>query len=196
MNVQRLINETEDYIEQHLSEKITLEKLARHLNISKYYYHHLFSQNSDETLTKFITRIKMERSAIYMIVCRDISITQIAYHYGYSDSSSFSKAFKRHYQDKSSRISKSKKRQAMKCSLAIMRIGGMSMEHPTIEIKEIEVKVIYVRFKGSYLEFRKNAMKMFKTLEKYAQKHNLLVDQLTKVMTLYHDNPFITDQTT
>jgi AraC family of transcriptional regulator, multidrug resistance transcriptional activator len=97
MNVQRLINETEDYIEQHLSEKITLEKLACHLNISKYYYHHLFSQNSDETLTKFITRIKMERSAIYMIVCRDMSITQIAYHYGYSDSSSFSKAFKRHY---------------------------------------------------------------------------------------------------
>jgi AraC family transcriptional regulator len=75
-----------------------------------------------------------------------------------------------------------------------MRIGGMIMEHPTIEIKEIEVKVIYVRFKGSYLEFRKNAMKMFKTLEKYAKKHNLLVDQLTKVMTLYHDNPFITDQ--
>jgi AraC family transcriptional regulator len=68
------------------------------------------------------------------------------------------------------------------------------MEIPTFEVKDIEFKVIYVRFKGSYLEFRKNAMKMFKKLEKYAIKHNLLVDQLTKVMTLYHDNPFITDQ--
>lgn len=68
------------------------------------------------------------------------------------------------------------------------------MEIPTIEVKDIEFKVIYVRFKGSYLEFRRNAMKMFKKLEKYAIKHNLLVDQLTKVMTLYHDNPFITDQ--
>ena len=97
MNTQKLINMTEDYIEQHLSEKITLEKLASHLNISKYYYHHLFSQNSDETLIKFITRIKMERSAIYMIVRSDISITQIAYQYGYSNSSSFSKAFKRHF---------------------------------------------------------------------------------------------------
>ena len=97
MNVHRLINVTEDYIEQHLSEKITLEKLASHLNISKYYYHHLFSQNSNETLTKFITRIKMERSAIFMIVCKNISITQIAYQYGYSDSSSYSKAFKRHF---------------------------------------------------------------------------------------------------
>ena len=75
-----------------------------------------------------------------------------------------------------------------------MRLGGISMEIPTIEVKDIEFKVIYVRFKGSYLEFRRNAMKMFKKLEKYAIKHNLLVDQLTKVMTLYHDNPFITDQ--
>lgn len=97
MNTQKLINMTEDYIEQHLSEKVTLEMLANHLHISKYYYHHLFAQNSDESLYKFITRIKMERSAIYMIVCQDISITQIAYQYGYSDSSSFSKAFKRHF---------------------------------------------------------------------------------------------------
>jgi AraC family transcriptional regulator len=68
------------------------------------------------------------------------------------------------------------------------------MENPAIDIEEIEIKVIYVRFRGSYLEFRKNAMKMFKRLEKYALKNNLLVDETAKVMTLYHDNPFITDQ--
>jgi len=68
------------------------------------------------------------------------------------------------------------------------------MENPNIETKEVELKVIYVRFKGSYLEFRKNAMKMFKKLEKYALKNNLIIDQFTKVMTCYHDNPFITDQ--
>jgi AraC-like DNA-binding protein len=97
MNLEKLINETEDYIENHLSEKITLEKLASYFNISKYYYHHLFSQNSKETLSKFINRIKMERSAIFMMVCQDVSITQISYQYGYSNPSSFSKAFKKHY---------------------------------------------------------------------------------------------------
>ena len=75
-----------------------------------------------------------------------------------------------------------------------MGLGGIIMDIPTIEIKEIKTKVIYIRFKGSYLEFRRNAMKMFKKLEKYALKHNLIVDHETKVMTLYHDNPFITDQ--
>jgi AraC-like DNA-binding protein len=39
----------------------------------------------------------MERSAIYMMVCQDVSITQISYQYGYSNPSSFSKAFKKHY---------------------------------------------------------------------------------------------------
>ncbi len=82
----------------------------------------------------------------------------------------------------------------MKQGLTIMKSGGIMMENPTIEIKEIEFKVIYVRFKGSYLEFRRNAMKMFKKLEKYALVNNLIVDHETKVMTLYHDNPFITDE--
>jgi hypothetical protein len=129
-----------------------------------------------------------------MIVSRDISITQIAYQYGYSNSSSFSKAFKRHFNMSPQEYRKARKDKQRNDSLTIMWLGGISMEIPTIEIKEIEFKVIYVRFKGSYLEFRKNAMKMFKKLEKYAIKHNLLVDQFTKVMTLYHDNPFITDQ--
>ncbi len=97
MNLSRLINETEDYIENHLSEKITLEILANHFNISKYYYHHLFSNESKETIAQFIDRIKMERSAIYMTICKEVNLTQIALQYGYSDLSSFSKSFKRHF---------------------------------------------------------------------------------------------------
>ena len=97
MNYKRLINKSEDFIEDNLSEKITLDMIANHLNISKYYYHHIFSQNSKETLKGFITRIKMERSAIYLVVNESISITEIAFKYGYSSSSSFNKVFKKHF---------------------------------------------------------------------------------------------------
>jgi AraC family of transcriptional regulator, multidrug resistance transcriptional activator len=97
INYLKLINETEDYIEVNLSEKITLDKLAKHLNISKYYYHHIYSKNSSETLKQFITRIKMERSAVYLVVNKDISITEVALNYGYSDASSYNKAFKKYY---------------------------------------------------------------------------------------------------
>lgn len=92
-----LLNKAEDYIETHLSEKIVLEDIAKELNISKYHFHRIFSKYSNETLNEFITRIKMERSAMYLAVNPTISITQIALNYGYSESSSYNRAFKKHF---------------------------------------------------------------------------------------------------
>jgi len=97
ISYKRIINKTEDYIEEHLSECITIEALSRHLNISKYYYHRIFTNNNNETIKEFITRIKMERSAIYLVVNQSISITDIALQYGYSDSSAYNKAFKKFF---------------------------------------------------------------------------------------------------
>jgi len=97
INYQKLINKTEDYIEDNLTEKITLDMLAKNLNISKYYYHHIFSKNNNETIKELITRVKMERSAVYLVVNKSIPITDIALKYGYSDLSSYNKAFKKFF---------------------------------------------------------------------------------------------------
>lgn len=94
---ERLINKIEDYIEKNIDEKINLDMIAKYLNISKYYLHHIFSKNSRETIKEFITRIKMERSAIYLVVNNSISITEIAQKYGYNDSSSYNKTFKKFF---------------------------------------------------------------------------------------------------
>ena len=68
------------------------------------------------------------------------------------------------------------------------------MNKPTVSMEHIgEMKLIYVRFRGTYLEFRKQSRKMFKTLFSFAEQHNLIVKDVTKVLTIYHDNPFITD---
>lgn len=92
-----LINKAEDYIENHLSEKIVLEDIAQELGISKYHFHRIFSTGSSETLNQFITRIKMERSAIFLVVNPKISITEIAFRYGYNDSSAYNRAFRKHF---------------------------------------------------------------------------------------------------
>ena len=60
-----------------------------------------------------------------------------------------------------------------------------------ITIKEIEMKIIYIRFRGSYVAFRKNSLKMFNQLFSFASKNNLITPE-TKVLTMYNDNPFIT----
>jgi AraC-like DNA-binding protein len=93
----RLINKTEDYIEQNLKKPISLADLAKNANLSDYHFHRIFKKHSSETVNKFITRFKLERIAIFLFVNSTISITDIAMDYGYNDASAFSKTFKRHF---------------------------------------------------------------------------------------------------
>lgn len=97
MNYQVLINKAEDYIESNLGKRIKLEDIANAVGLSQYHFHRIFHTRSKETITQFITRIKMERSGIYLVVNKEISITEIAYRYGYCDASSYNKAFRKHY---------------------------------------------------------------------------------------------------
>ncbi len=96
MNCIQLLNKTEDFVEAHLHGKLTLEDLANHLHISKFHFHRRFRQCSSETLRQFISRIKMERSAIRLLASSD-TITHIAHTFGFGDSSAYTRAFKRHY---------------------------------------------------------------------------------------------------
>jgi AraC-like DNA-binding protein len=93
----RLINKAEDYIERNLKESICLADLAKNANLSDYHFHRMFKKYSSETVNEFVTRFKLERAAILLYVHPTISITDIAMDYGYSDSSTFSRTFKRHF---------------------------------------------------------------------------------------------------
>lgn len=93
----RIINKSEDYIENNLCEKITLDNLANYINMSKYHYHKIFKKYSKETINQFVTRVKLERSAIFLKTNLEISITEIAVSYGYCDTSSYCKAFKKFF---------------------------------------------------------------------------------------------------
>lgn len=93
----RLVHKTEDYIEQHLSDSIALCDLANNVHLSEFHFHRIFKEYSSETVKEFVTRIKLERAAIFLCVTSSLSLTEIALNYGYNDGSSFSRAFKKHF---------------------------------------------------------------------------------------------------
>lgn len=69
------------------------------------------------------------------------------------------------------------------------------MKEPTISIHDLQsMRVIYIRFRGTYVGFRRNSRKLFNQIFDFARKNNLVIPDVTKVLTIYHDNPFITDQ--
>ena len=93
----RLINKVEDYIELHKNEKIVLKDIVDYIGMSAYHFHRIFKMCTSETLNEYILRFKLERSSVYLKINIKISITELAYAYGFSESSAYTRAFKKHF---------------------------------------------------------------------------------------------------
>jgi AraC-like DNA-binding protein len=91
-NTNLIIQETSNYIKSHINEKITLDKLSSNICLSKYYFAHIFKQETGITPMKYLseTRINLART---MLKTTERSISDISMDLGYSSSSSFINAF-------------------------------------------------------------------------------------------------------
>ncbi|HEX4839159.1 MAG TPA: helix-turn-helix domain-containing protein [Rhabdochlamydiaceae bacterium] len=81
------------YIESHLDEELSLEKMAKIAIISPFYFHRLFRAYMGETLAEYIKRIRLQHAA-ERLQYFDIAITDIALDLGYGTPSAFTKVFK------------------------------------------------------------------------------------------------------
>ena len=88
------INRVIDYINQHLSEDLTLEGLSQVASFSPYHFHRLFHTLVGETLNAYITRLRLEKAAHKLRRNLNLSVTEIALECGFSSSSAFTRAFK------------------------------------------------------------------------------------------------------
>jgi AraC family transcriptional regulator len=88
------INKVLDHINENLTDDFTLEDLASIANFSPYHFHRIFAGIMQETISQFITRIRLERAAARLIDNPRESITEVAFNFGFSSSSTFARAFK------------------------------------------------------------------------------------------------------
>lgn len=80
------------YIESHLDEELSLEKMAKIACISPFYFHRLFHAYMDETLSEHVKRLRLVR-AQERLQYSDAPITEIAFDLGYETPSGFTKVF-------------------------------------------------------------------------------------------------------
>lgn len=83
------------YIEEHLDEDLSLEKLADEFYVSKYHIAHVFKDNTGISIHQYITKKRLE-------LCREaiqgkMNIKEAYQLFGFGDYSSFYRAFKKEY---------------------------------------------------------------------------------------------------
>lgn len=107
MNYPQIIESSLVYIEETLNEKLTIESLAKHFHLSKYYFHRLFSAVMGISFQQYLTERKLNRS-LQLIQETELSLTDISYQLQFANPASFSRSFKKHYGFPPSQVRKSK----------------------------------------------------------------------------------------
>ncbi|GAE26828.1 transcriptional regulator [Halalkalibacter wakoensis JCM 9140] len=87
--VQRSIS----YMEEHVKEAMSAEKIAEHVAYSPFHFHRIFQSVTGMSLTEYMRRRRLTHAA-YDLVMTDQKIIDIAVNYHFSSQESFTRAFK------------------------------------------------------------------------------------------------------
>lgn len=90
------VHKIQRYIEQHLSEDVSLQALAEHMFLHPAYISAMYKQETGGNLSDYIYRYRMER-ACYLLRNTKDKIYEIAEQLGYQYTPYFSKLFKNQY---------------------------------------------------------------------------------------------------
>ncbi|PFD37747.1 AraC family transcriptional regulator [Bacillus thuringiensis] len=189
----RRIYKVQDYIELHIDNPLSIEKLADVAGFSKFHFHRIFKGIVDEPLSRYVNRLKLERATNLLTYRLDMTITDIAYHFGFTDSAVFSRTFKSHYGISPSQYRNDNSKNCKDVS-ETSQYNECKKVRGNVEIVTADtINVAYIRHIGTYEELTIAFPEMIEKLFHYAALHNYHVFEDTKVLTIYHDHHEFTE---
>ena len=204
-NIARL-NTAITFIEENLSEKLTLEIVAEKAHFSPFHFHRLFKIIVNETVNTFINRKRIEKAAAYLLHQKEKNSTEIAEKVGFSNLSSFSKSFKKFYGISPNKFKEESPDKYSKISKIESKIGKVTITFEQYicninnalnwlkmktnpEIKKVpRLDLATISHKGKMEAIGS----VYNKLVKWATPKGLINEQ-TRMVTIYHDSPKITD---
>ena len=90
-----IIRKAITYIQTHLSDDLSLQKISGNINISSSYLSRMFNQEVQQSISNYITQVRVNK-AEELLQFSQMSIQNIASYVGFHDFNYFSKCFKKY----------------------------------------------------------------------------------------------------
>lgn len=218
------INRVIDYVNDHLADEMTLEALARVACFSTFHFHRIFRVITGEPLGQYITRLRLEKAATQLRQNPKTTVTEIALDSGFASSATFARAFKRRFGVSASDFRDGAESKMGKTESNVgqtVRNPGEAFDFAVtypdsstnnklcwritmkseskltadVEIQEIKsMHLAYVRHVGPYAGDSALFEGLWNKLCTWAGPRGLLRPPETKMLSIYHDDPNITDE--
>lgn len=198
------INRVFQYIDEHLDGEFSLARVAEVACFSPFHFHRIFKSMTGEALGEYITRRRVEKAAADLIH-KNTPVGGIFVHYGFKDSSSFTRTFKKFYGVSPTGFRKLNPNRFSKISQIVSKIGQVYPDadqyicviedlknwitlNAKIQIREIqEMQLACIPGIG-----HQHIQTAYQKLIRWATPFGLL-SEATKMVTVYHDSFKITD---
>ncbi len=89
-----IIEKADLYILEHYNEDISLDEIAKHVNLSSYYFSRFYKNSTGTSFSDKMVTVRMEKAKV-LLKREDLSIKDVSYMVGYVDPNYFSKIFKK-----------------------------------------------------------------------------------------------------
>ncbi len=179
-----------EYIDAHLDEDLTVDRLSSVAAFSKYHFHRQFSEFFGINVYKYIQLNRLKRAA-YQLAFRDrSSIIDIALASGYENPESFSRAFKKSIGQTPSDFRNQPQWNpwhSIYQPLSDLRINYMKPENQPVQVKLINFKDTKV----AALEHRGDPNLIENSVRKFIEwrKQNNLPPKVSDTFNILYDNP-------
>jgi len=201
------INKVMDYVEKNLDKHLPLNSLSTIACFSPFHFHRLFLAITGETPNSFINRKRIEKIASLLLNGNESPLSELALQYGFNSSTSFSRAFKKFYGISPSEFKERGNKQFSKiCKViskngkgriafdkyicSINNINNWIKMNAKIVVKEMpELKLAYIKHVGDFNQIGL----VYEKLMKWAGPKGLLGSPDFRTVTVYHDDPKVTD---
>lgn len=87
------------YIEQNIRNHSVLAELAEVACLSKHHFHRLFKAEVGQAPKEYVRQVRLKHIAHMLIMHRDLSVTGVAFDFGFSSPAAFTRSFKNLYGD-------------------------------------------------------------------------------------------------
>lgn len=200
------INKVLTFIDENLNSELSLETISNIAFYSPFHLHRLFKAMTNETLNSYITRKRVERTAMLLIHRKEYSVAEIAGKYGFNSDSSFSRTFKKIYGQSPSEFRKFNLNNFSKISKVKCNIGKVNFitEEYICNINnfkkwiKMNAKIEIVELPKKNLAYmtqigEKGMDNVFQQMVKWANSKGLLAKEDTHVCGVFHDSFKVTD---
>lgn len=140
-----------DYIEENLSESITLGDIADRAAFSMFYFHRMFHETVGETITEYIRKRRLTLASRELLTTKR-PILEIAFEFNYESQEAFTRAFKKmygttpgKYRRNGNNIILLNRRKLSMDNLKHLK-GGLTMEPKFVDIPSF--KIVGMRYFG------------------------------------------------